>query len=352
MAQRKKKARGRADEQQKEQDNGEKVAGVVQEEAQTTWRKLLYNGDDNPLVAQSVIDLEELVLEDIDQLAGCNTVEEEVQKSSASQLDSRSEATAAGTGLLDEATYMRDAVEADVTEKVNLWKKQMYNVIDVNTSHTNAKAGETFAPPQNSHLSQKQRKRKLQIDAELDIGLAMMLDNESADSEEEESLARAQLTAQQLAGVAASAGEESSAAASARLPNFEQPKFGTLLMSMKQAGMFVAFAAARSAPYRVFPGGSNKHRVWVCGSQQSAAGFRVLADEKRKDETEPHKENREHGARARAFFAGEGCKAVIEVQEVKAASLVRGSYRKSGFLKVCQSLYLCEGDSMHKCAHQ
>lgn len=297
--------------------------------SQPCWRQLMYTGAEETMVSQMHIPLQEMLVEDVCSLASSNTVEEEREGHLAETLDSLTVSRASAEGMLQEATYLTPDLTQELENEFCQWKSVLHSEVQAQVEAVAGRRERAFGSLSIKPQSKRQRERAHAKVAQEDAAVALMCDNDSADSDDEETLLRERLSAQQ--GMIALGGSSLDAKLHA---DYEQPKFGTIFESMKQASLFAAYVASRSAPYRVFPGRSEKHRVWVCGAKQSAAGSRKFSAEKKKGEADPRQKARRHGARAQVYFCNQGCKAVLEVQQVQAASLVRGSYRKSGFMKV------------------
>lgn len=255
-----------------------------------------------------------------------NTVEEEVVEMHHIHMDDKVEMQASSDKHLEDCLFLSEEVLQGVIESSNQMTDSLKKEID------SANERQEKANAQGKDAAQA-RGRGSQLHNELARAIAE--DESDMDSEDEETAVRLRLESESSLSNVYSAFRMPAARKEfpTCMPNVQNPTFGMIFQSMREASSFVNLVSAQTTSYRVWQGGSQNHRAWVCDTEMSAAGRRHRKDERKK--TVPFRHNK-HGERSMKMMLHDGgCKAVLEVQRVTAKSLVKGTYRRSGFNLVC-----------------
>lgn len=251
-----------------------------------------------------------------------NTVDEEVGDMHHIRIDAQVEMQASIDKHLDDCLFLNEEVLDGVIES----SIQMTDSLRKEIQSANARQQQADAQGKNAAQAHG---RSSQLQNELARAIAE--DESDMDSEDEEAVVRLRLESENsLAGVHSAFNMPGGTKEfRTSMPIVQNPTFGMIFQSMREASAFVNMVSAQSTSYRVWQGGSNIHRAWVCDTEMSAAGRRHRADERRKPVAT---QRNKHGERSmKMMLQNDGCKAVLEVQRVMAKSLVQGTYRRSGF---------------------
>lgn len=258
-------------------------------------------------------------------LSSVNTVHEEAETRSGTELDTEIDARASCDGHTEDALFISEELKLELQQLSARMADALAHA--VRREIVKDTKGNTFAAAQEAKARHREAESMME-----DLASAMDADLAAIDSDTEEAALRAQLESAQVLGMVHNAFGTNNNALD------EEPRFGLIFESMHEAQMYVSRVALKSAPFRVWQGGTKNHRAWVCGSEHSAAGRRILKDERKsKDEDRnevslpPHRRSQ----RCVQMMKSSGCKALLEVQLVSGKALMNGSYRRTGFHVVC-----------------